>query len=88
MLTTGSCLVDLIEKHREEEKYGFYRLRKGLHEEMYHEGVTIIGSPIEETSEVPITWLNQGSFGRPYRCSLVLDELTRHIQDDVSWCML
>ena len=55
MLTTGSCLVDLIEKHREEEKYGFYRLRKGLHEEMYHEGVTIIGSPIEETSEVPIT---------------------------------
>ncbi|KAK9083623.1 hypothetical protein Scep_030094 [Stephania cephalantha] len=32
--------------------------------------------------------LHQGSVLSPYLFTLVMDELTRHIQNDISWCML
>ena len=55
---------------------------------MYDGAVTMIQSPVGEASEFPITvCLHQGALS-PYPFALVMDELTRHIQDDVLWCML
>ena len=56
---------------------------------MYEGVVTTIRSPAGETNEFPITvGLHQGSTLSPYLFALVMDELTRNIQDDVLWCML
>ena len=55
----------------------------------YDGAVTIIQSLAGKTSEFPITvGLHQGSALSPYLFALVMDELTRHIQDIVPWCML
>jgi hypothetical protein len=57
--------------------------------DMYEGAVTAIRSPAGETSEFPITvGLHQGSALSPYLFALVMDELTRHIQEDIPWCML
>lgn len=57
--------------------------------DMYNEAVTTIRSPAGETSEFPITvGLHQGSALSPYLFALVMDELSRSIQDEVPWCML
>lgn len=56
---------------------------------MYDGCVTIVRTPVGETSNFPITvGLHQGSALSPYLFALVMDELTRHIQDDIPWCML
>ncbi|GMP81861.1 hypothetical protein CsSME_00036427 [Camellia sinensis var. sinensis] len=56
---------------------------------MYEGVVATIRSPAGETNEFPITvGLHQGSTLSPYLFTLVMDELTRNIQDDVPWCML
>ena len=55
-----------------------------------YEGVrTYIRSPAGDTGEFPITvGLHQGSALSPYLFALVMDEITRNIQDEVPWCML
>ena len=35
-----------------------------------------------------LLYLHQGSTLNPYLFALVMDELTRHMQDEVPWCML
>ena len=53
--------------------------------DMYEGMVTTIRSPARETNEFPITvWLHEGSTLSLYLFALVMDELTRNIQDDVS----
>lgn len=52
--------------------------------DMYEGAVTTIRSPAGETSEFPITvGLHQGLALSPYLFALVMDELTRHIQEDI-----
>ena len=56
---------------------------------MYDKTITIVKTMIKETSEFPITvGLHQGSVFSPYLFAPVMDELTKHIQDDILWCML
>ncbi|KAM2605119.1 hypothetical protein TB2_033955 [Malus domestica] len=44
---------------------------------------------MKDKQRFPITvGLHQGSSLSPYIFALVMDELTRHIQDDIPWCML
>ena len=60
-----------------------------LVKDMYDGAITSIKTTIGETSEFPITvGLHQGSALSPYLFALVMDELTKHIQDDIPWCML
>ena len=57
--------------------------------DMYDRAMTSIQTTGGETNEFPITiGLHQGSALSPYLFALVMDEITRHIQDDVPWCML
>ena len=57
--------------------------------DMYEGAVTAIRSPAGESREFPITvGLHQGSALSPYLFTLIMDELTGHIQDEVPWCML
>ena len=56
--------------------------------DMYEGVVTAIKSPARETNEFPITvGLHQGSTLSSYLFALVMDKLTKNIQDDVPWCM-
>ena len=56
---------------------------------MYDGVVTSIKTIGGTTKEFPITiGLHQGSALSPYLFTLVMDELTRHIQEDIPWCML
>ena len=42
-----------------------------------------------DTTDFPISiGLHQGSALNPYLFSLLMDEVTRDIQDDITWCML
>lgn len=51
--------------------------------------VTSVRSPRGYTNEFPITvFLHQGSALSPYLFTLVTDELTGYIQDDIPWYML
>ena len=57
--------------------------------DMYKGVVITITSPNAETNEFPITiGLHQGSTLSLYLFALVMDELTRNIQDDMPCCML
>ena len=57
--------------------------------DMYDRVVISIWTTGDETKEFPITiGLHQGSALSPYLFALVMDEITRHIQDEVPWCML
>ena len=56
---------------------------------MYDRAITIVKTTIGETSEFPITvGFHQGSALSPYLFALVIDELTKYIQDDIPLCML
>ena len=48
----------------------------------------MLGQRGERNEFVIIVGLHQGSTLSPYLFVLVMDELTRHIQEEVSWCML
>ena len=51
--------------------------------------MTTVRTVVGETNDFPITvGLHQGSALNPYLFALVMDELTRHMQDEVPWCML
>ncbi|KAM2015880.1 hypothetical protein ACFX16_046360 [Malus domestica] len=57
--------------------------------DMYEGAKTAVRTHEGQTESFPITvGLHQGSSLSPYLFALVMDELTRHIQDDIPWCML
>ena len=71
------------------EKKGVNKRYIDLVKDMYDRAIIIVKTTIEETSEFPITvGLHQGSALSPYLFALVMDELTKHIQDDILWYML
>jgi hypothetical protein len=56
---------------------------------MYEGATTRVKVGEDNSEEFSITiWLHQGSILSPYLFVLVMDELTKDIQDDVPWCML
>ena len=56
-----------------------------LVKDMYDKAITIVKTIIGETSEFLITvGLHQGYVLSPYLFALVMDELTKHIQADIS----
>ena len=57
--------------------------------DMYNGARTAVRTHEGQTESFPITvGLHQGSSLSPYLFALVMDELTRHIEDDIPWCML
>jgi hypothetical protein len=57
--------------------------------DMYEGSMTTIKTICGVTNEFPVTTcLHQGSSLSPYLFTLVIDELTKNIQDEVPWCML
>ncbi|KAK8957380.1 hypothetical protein KSP39_PZI000617 [Platanthera zijinensis] len=57
--------------------------------DMYTNSVTRVRTSGGLTQEFPITvGLHQGSALSPYLFTLILDELTRHIQQTIPWCLL
>ena len=51
--------------------------------------MTTVRTVVGETNDFSITvGLHQGSALSSYLFALVMDELTRHMQDEVPWCML
>uniref|UniRef100_A0A5B6YMG0 Reverse transcriptase domain-containing protein n=1 Tax=Davidia involucrata TaxID=16924 RepID=A0A5B6YMG0_DAVIN len=70
------------------EKEGFTKGYIDTIKNMYDETLTIVRTIVRETSKFTIIVdLHQGSALSPYLFALVMDELTKHIQDEVSWCM-
>ena len=60
-----------------------------LVKDTYDRAITIVKTTIGETSEFSITIsLHQGSALILYPFALVMDELTKHIQDDIPWYIL
>ena len=70
--------------------------KKGIHvkyiniiKDMYEGVRTSVRTASGEMEEFPFTVsVHQGSALSPYLFTLVMDELTHSIQDDISWCML
>ena len=57
--------------------------------DMYEGGRTNVRTPGEVSNDFAISMgLHYGSALSPFLFTLVLDELTRGIQDEVPWCML
>ena len=57
--------------------------------DMYEGAATSVHTIGRMSSEFPISvGLHQGSALSPYIFALVMDELTRHLQDHVPWCIL
>ena len=57
--------------------------------DMYEGAMTYVKTPCGVSQEFPISiGLHQGSALSPYLFAIVMDELTKHIQDEVPWCML
>ena len=57
--------------------------------DMYEGAVKSVKTICGEIGEFSMTvYLHQGSSLSPYLFSLIMDELTTHIQEEVSWCML
>ncbi|WP_375667144.1 RNA-directed DNA polymerase, partial [Bartonella sp. AC326YNZD] len=60
-----------------------------LIQDMYRDATTMVRSTAGDTGAFPISvGLHQGSALSPYLFAIVVDELTKHVQEDVSWCML
>jgi hypothetical protein len=60
-----------------------------LIKDMYDNVVTSVRTGDEDTNDFPINIeLHQGSTLSPYLFALVMDEVTRGIQDGTTWCML
>lgn len=57
--------------------------------DMYEDVSTRVRTPVGKTKEFPITiGVHQGSTLSPFLFAIVMDELTRSIQDDIPWCMM
>lgn len=69
---------------------------KGVHwvyvraiQEMYSQVLTCVRTPVDDTHYFPVEiGLHQGSALSPFLFVIIMDALTRRIQDDVPWCML
>ena len=80
----------------QERSFGGFWIKKGVPnryidivKDMYDGVIASVRTTGGETSEFVITvGLHQGSTLSPYLFVLVMDELTRHIQEEVPWCML
>ena len=71
-----------MDKHKVPTKY------VGLIKDMYNNVVTSVQTSDGDTDDFPIRiGLHQGSALSPYLFFLVMDEFTRDIQGDISWCM-
>ena len=58
-------------------------------QDMYDGAMTTVRTVVGETNDFPITVsLHQGSALSSYLFALVMDELTRQMQDEVPYCML
>ena len=56
---------------------------------MYKDATMFIWTYDGDTTDFPINiGLHQGSALSPWLFALVMDEVTRDIQDDIPWCML
>ena len=72
-----------LEKHKVPIKY------ITLIKNMYKDAMTFVRTCDGDTTGFPINiGLYQGSALSPYLFGLVMDEVTRDIQGDISWCML
>ena len=57
--------------------------------DMYEGGRTSVRTPVGVSNDFAVSLgLHQGSALSPFLFALVLDELTRGIQDEVPWCMV
>ena len=57
--------------------------------DMYDEVRTRVRTLVGDTEDFPIDiGLHQGSALSPFLFTVVMDELTREIQDEIPWCML
>jgi hypothetical protein len=78
---TRNVMWGALQKHKVSSKY------ITLINDMYNNIVTSVRTSDEDTNDFPINiGLDQGSALSPY--PLVMDEVTRDIQDGVPWCML
>jgi hypothetical protein len=72
-----------LQKHKVSSKY------ITLIKDMYDNIVTSVRTSDGDTNDFPINiGLHQGSALSPYLFALVMDDVTRDIQDSISWCML
>jgi hypothetical protein len=72
-----------LQKHKVSTKY------ITLIKDMYDNVVTNVQTSDGDSNDFPINiGLHQGSALSHYLFVLVMDEVTRDIQDDISWCML
>jgi hypothetical protein len=72
-----------LQKHKVSTKY------ITLIKDMYDNVVTSVQTSDRDTNDFSINiGLHQGSALSPYLFALVMDEVTRDIQDDIPWCML
>ena len=72
-----------LDKHKVPSKY------VTLIKDMYNNVVTSVRTNDGNTDYFPIkTGLHQGSALSPYLFALVMDEVTKNIQNDIPWCML
>ena len=73
----------VLDKHKVPTKY------VGLIKDMYNNVVTTVRTSDGDTDDFPIRiGLHKGSPLSPYLFALVMDEVTRNIQEDIQWCML
>ncbi|GKF73871.1 retrovirus-related pol polyprotein LINE-1, partial [Tanacetum coccineum] len=56
--------------------------------DMYDGAKTRVRTSIGNTEFFPIVGLHQGSAISPYLFALILDELSREIQEDIPWCLI
>ena len=71
------------------EKKGVTKRYIEMIRDMYSEAMTTVRTVVGETNDFSITvGLHQGSALSPYLFVLVMDELTRHMQDEVPQGML
>nr|GEW24586.1 hypothetical protein [Tanacetum cinerariifolium] len=57
--------------------------------DMYDGAKTRVRTSIRNMEFFPLeVWLHQGSTISPYLFALILDELSRGIQDDIPWCLI
>jgi hypothetical protein len=80
---TRNVMWGALQKHKVSSKYII------LINDMYNNIVTSVRTSDEDTNDFPINiGLHQGSALSPYLFAFMMNEVTRDIQDGISWCML